>query len=73
VSEVEITVRDNGPYRITGPIVLKDAEGNVFELPGETIALCRCGQSNRKPFCDATHRTCGFENAPRAAANQASG
>jgi CDGSH-type Zn-finger protein len=66
MADVVIIVRDNGPYRITGPITLRDAEGNEFALPEGTIALCRCGHSSRKPFCDATHRTCGFESAPRA-------
>jgi CDGSH-type Zn-finger protein len=60
-----ITVRDNGPLRISGPFTLLDAAGNAFEVT-EVTALCRCGQSANKPFCDATHRTCGFENAPRA-------
>jgi CDGSH-type Zn-finger protein len=64
--ETTITIRDNGPLRITGPFTLVDADGNQFEITTEITALCRCGQSSRKPFCDATHRTCGFESAPRA-------
>jgi CDGSH-type Zn-finger protein len=67
MSTIEIEVRDNGPYRLRGPVTIKDADGNTWEFGDEVIALCRCGQSARKPFCDATHRTCGFENAPRAA------
>jgi CDGSH-type Zn-finger protein len=64
--ETTITIRDNGPLRITGPFTLVDADGNEFEIATEITALCRCGQSARKPFCDASHRTCGFASAPRA-------
>jgi len=65
---VEIKVRDNGPYKVTGPVRLVDVDGNAWELPeGETIVLCRCGRSERKPFCDATHKTSGFESCERAA------
>ena len=67
--EVEIKVRDNGPYKVTGPVRLIDAEGNEFELEGDRpIALCRCGQSQTKPFCDASHKSTGFDSCPRAVA-----
>jgi CDGSH-type Zn-finger protein len=67
VPGVEITVRDDGPYKVTGPIRLVDAEGNEYVLEGDRpIALCRCGQSQNKPFCDATHKASGFESCPRA-------
>jgi CDGSH-type Zn-finger protein len=68
--EVEIKVRENGPYRVRGPIRLIDADGNEFDLAeqGETIALCRCGASTTKPFCDKTHSRIGFEAAERAVA-----
>jgi CDGSH-type Zn-finger protein len=66
---VEIKVRDDGPYKVTGPVRLIDADGGVFEVPaGEAIALCRCGHSARKPFCDAAHRDAGFSSCPRASA-----
>jgi CDGSH-type Zn-finger protein len=66
-AEVVITVRDNGPLRIRGPITVLDAEGNPFDISGqEVVALCRCGRSGRKPFCDATHRLEGFASTPRA-------
>ena len=66
--EVEIKVRENGPYRVRGPIRLIDADGNEFDLAeqGETIALCRCGASTTKPFCDKTHSRIGFRAAERA-------
>jgi CDGSH-type Zn-finger protein len=68
--QVEIKVRENGPYKVTGPIRLIDAEGNEFELPddGEPVALCRCGGSTTKPFCDGTHSKVGFDAAERAVA-----
>jgi CDGSH-type Zn-finger protein len=65
---VEIKVRDNGPYKVTGPVRLIDSEGGEFALPeGETIVLCRCGHSQSKPFCDASHKSSGFESCARAA------
>ena len=61
MSEVTITVRPNGPYKIAGPITLVDAEGRPFALTeGSAVALCRCGQSSTKPFCDSTHKRIGF-------------
>ena len=65
-SEVpSITPRDNGPYFVVGMLQLVDAEGNVIRSEGG-FALCRCGQSSNKPFCDGTHRSAGFESVVRA-------
>jgi CDGSH-type Zn-finger protein len=62
VSDVTITVRRSGPYKIVGPVRIVDPEGAEFEIPpGDAIVLCRCGHSSTKPFCDATHRRIGFE------------
>ena len=59
--EVRIVVRPNGPYRVYGPVRFFDADGNEFERPeGEWVVLCRCGESGTKPFCDGTHKRCGF-------------
>jgi CDGSH-type Zn-finger protein len=70
VAEVEIKTRENGPYRVTGPIRLIDADGNEFDLSEvrQPIALCRCGGSTTKPFCDGTHSKIGFQAAERAVA-----
>ena len=70
MADVEIKVRENGPYRVTGPVRIIDAEGNEFDLAeqGEVIALCRCGGSTTKPFCDGTHSKIGFDAATRAVA-----
>jgi len=66
VEEARIKVRLNGPYRVEGPVVLEDADGNRFELPGGVFALCRCGGSSNKPFCDGTHQKIGFQAETRA-------
>ena len=64
---VEIKVRDDGPYKVTGPVRLIDADGAAWDLPGDRpVALCRCGQSKTKPFCDASHREAGFKSCDRA-------
>ena len=69
MSDVAITVRENGPLKVTGPITIVDAEGVSFVVPpGNAVVLCRCGHSSNKPFCDATHKKIGFvavETAPR--------
>jgi CDGSH-type Zn-finger protein len=67
VDEVTIKVRENGPYLVSGPFTLTDADGAVYGLPaGSAVALCRCGQSSTKPFCDATHKQLGFDACERA-------
>ena len=68
MAETSITVRLNGPYRIQGPVKIVDVDGNEFQAPSdkEFIALCRCGHSSTKPFCDGTHRTVGFQAETRA-------
>jgi CDGSH-type Zn-finger protein len=64
---VVIKVRDNGPYKVTGPVVIVDADGNRFPVEeGRPVALCRCGQSRTKPFCDRSHREERFEACERA-------
>ena len=67
MADVTITVRENGSYKVQGPVRLLDPDGNEFELPqGTAIALCRCGHSASKPFCDGTHRKVGFKGPERA-------
>jgi CDGSH-type Zn-finger protein len=62
----KITALDNGPYLVKGPVLLLDAEGNEFRSERATVALCRCGRSMTKPFCDGTHSKVGFRAAERA-------
>jgi CDGSH iron-sulfur domain-containing protein 3 len=67
MESVVIKVRRNGPYKVTGPVTIVDADGNEFDIPaGDGIVLCRCGGSKTKPFCDKTHSQIGFEAAERA-------
>jgi CDGSH iron-sulfur domain-containing protein 3 len=67
IGHVVIKVRDNGPYKVTGPAEIVDADGNRFEVdPDRPVALCRCGASRTKPFCDRSHREAGFSSCERA-------
>lgn len=68
MSDITIKVRDDGPYLVTGAVKLTDALGNEIAIPpGKTnIALCRCGHSENKPFCDGAHKAAGFQNQVRA-------
>lgn len=53
---------------VSGPIDLVDADGNPVPIPEgkTTVALCRCGGSVTKPFCDGTHSKIGFDAATKA-------
>jgi CDGSH-type Zn-finger protein len=64
--QVTITVRENGPYLVKGPAMIVDADGNEHPKERDIIALCRCGGSTTKPFCDGTHSRIGFAAAERA-------
>lgn len=61
----KIVALDHGPFLVRGPVVV-DAEGNEFPSERATMALCRCGGSTKKPFCDGTHSKLGFRAAERA-------
>lgn len=66
MAEVTITPRPNGPYLVQGPVRLVDAQGKEFPVQGETIALCRCGSSQNKPFCDGSHAKVNFQDEAKA-------
>jgi CDGSH-type Zn-finger protein len=74
MAKVKITVRPNGPFRIEDPeglVELVDSNGVPYPLPEPKpgkpwIALCRCGGSTNKPFCDGTHSRIGFRAAEAA-------
>jgi len=70
MAQVKITVRPNGPYLVAAPegtVELVDINGNQFDLTGKpAFALCRCGGSVTKPFCDGTHSRIGFQGAELA-------
>lgn len=66
---VVIRCRENGPYVIKGPVTIIDHHGNEFVVPAgrDNVALCRCGHSKARPFCDGSHRDACFradETAP---------
>jgi len=63
MAEVSIRAGKNGPYIVDGPVDLFDTEGNKLTLDKPRIALCRCGASSNKPFCDGTHSQIGFQAA----------
>lgn len=68
MSQLTIRIRDNGPLVVETPVTVVDAEGKAFTLSTEkpVVALCRCGASAKKPFCDGAHKNCNFDSAPRA-------
>ena len=70
MSGTKINIRDHGPLLIEGPFTLVDAAGNQYKLDSQkpAYALCRCGASANKPFCDGAHKTCGFQSAERCEA-----
>jgi CDGSH-type Zn-finger protein len=59
-SPTKITPYRNGPYLIRGPFVIVDQDGNEIEATRRVVALCRCGRSQIRPFCDGTHKAIGF-------------
>lgn len=71
---INITLKKNGPYIVTGDLGqldVTDADGNKFDISGKTaVALCRCGASVNKPFCDGQHSKIGFQAAEAAVKQQ---
>lgn len=59
---VEIRVEADGPLLVRGSVTVLDAEGKRYR-EDVRLALCRCGASRRKPFCDGTHRLIGFDGS----------
>ncbi len=64
----QIKVRMNGPYLVDvgEDVKLVDWNGNEYQIPRRPFALCRCGGSQNKPFCDGTHSRIGFAAAQAA-------
>jgi CDGSH-type Zn-finger protein len=62
-----LTPYPDGPYLLRGDFQLVDLNGQEIDARRKTVALCRCGASRRKPFCDGTHKLIGFR-APRGEA-----
>lgn len=59
MSNVKADLMENGPIVVNGKIELKNSKGEKIPTDN-TVAFCRCGGSDNKPFCDGTHTTNGF-------------
>ena len=67
MADPTIRVIPNGPYRVKGPILITDAQGKeTLVEDGRGVSLCRCGQSENKPFCDGTHKKIEIQAETRA-------
>ncbi len=68
MADVTIRFRDNGPIVVEGPVRIVDADGNDHRVSTDkpAVALCRCGESKSRPFCDGSHKESGFESTERA-------
>ena len=61
MATTRIEVRSDGSIKVEGDFELVDQNGKAFGLNGRTkIALCRCGHSANKPFCDGSHKAVGL-------------
>ena len=58
--ETVITPYRDGPLLVRGPFRMVDQDGNEIAVDRETVALCRCGKSRMRPFCDGTHKLVRF-------------
>ena len=58
--DVTITAYPDGPLLVRGAAELQNSDGELIEVTRRTVALCRCGLSTIKPFCDGTHKAAGF-------------
>lgn len=59
--EVRIVPYRDGPLIVRGPIVLEDQDGTPIDPGRSPVALCRCGRSRIRPFCDGTHAATRFK------------
>jgi CDGSH-type Zn-finger protein len=77
--ETTITPYRDGPLLVRGSFRLLDQDGNAIENDREVVALCRCGKSRIRPFCDGSHKIVRFkapsgaERGREAAADEARG
>lgn len=61
MADVTIQVLANGPLLVQGAVKVVDAAGAEIPVAKQPAALCRCGHSKNKPFCDGSHRAAGFQ------------
>lgn len=63
----KLTVSPNGSLRVEGEFELVDSNGVKYESANKpAIFICRCGQTQKAPFCDGSHKTCGFTSPSQA-------
>ena len=67
---VSITACPNGPLLVRGTFEILTPAGEVIPARRKTVALCRCGVSTLKPFCDGSHKAVGFTTEPEAPAGE---
>jgi CDGSH-type Zn-finger protein len=58
--QVTITAYEDGPLLVRGPVTFLTQDGEEVDPGRATVALCRCGKSASKPFCDGTHKAARF-------------
>jgi CDGSH-type Zn-finger protein len=58
-----ITPYEDGPLIVRGDFELRTPDGELIDPKRGTVALCRCGKSAIKPFCDGTHKMVGFKTS----------
>jgi CDGSH-type Zn-finger protein len=61
MDDAVITPYRDGPLLVRGPVRLQDQDGNEIELGRSPVALCRCGKSRLRPFCDGSHKLVRFQ------------
>ncbi|WP_044640169.1 CDGSH iron-sulfur domain-containing protein [Risungbinella massiliensis] len=64
MEKTKLVIRDNGSILVKGDFEIIDADGNVYPSKPQ-VSICRCGYSQKKPFCDGAHKG-KFEDACRA-------
>lgn len=62
MTQTSIKATVNGPYEVIGDVEVVDAKGQKRAFKGTSVRLCRCGCSKNKPYCDGSHKTCGFKD-----------
>lgn len=66
MADVSIQAFKNGPFIVKGEAKVLDVDGKEYDVSGQkAVALCRCGQSANRPFCDGTHNRCDFVSEER--------
>ena len=63
----KLQIRNDGSVKVEGDFEIVDQDGKAFGLGGRTaVALCRCGYSEAKPFCDGAHKKFNFQSVIQA-------